>query len=65
MLGNIYTEAARVNWAVVPGRDVDLVNDENGNPTKITFSENGSVVYVQYLTYDNKNHPIKIQCKSE
>lgn len=64
MIGNIYTDAARANWATVPGRTLDLVNDENGNPTKITFSDNNIVVFVQYLTYDNGN-VIKVECKAQ
>ena len=65
MIGNVFTDAARVNWATVPGRDVDLVNDVNGNPTKITCSENGKVIYVQYLTYDVNGNPTKIECKAQ
>lgn len=64
MIGNQYTDAARVNWATVPGRTVDMVNDENGNPTKITFSQNGTVVYVQYLTYTN-NAVTRVECKAQ
>lgn len=63
MIGNIYTQSARESWATVPGRDIDFVNDENGNPTKITFIENDNVVFVQYLTYDDTNSVVKIQCR--
>lgn len=65
MIGNIYTEAARANWTTVPGRDVDGVYDEKGNPTKLTFSENNIVVYAQYFTYDENGNAIKIQCKAQ
>lgn len=64
MIGGVFTEAARINWATVPGRDLEMINDEAGNPTQITFKDNGSVVFVQYLTYDNGN-VIKVECKSE
>ena len=63
MLGNLYTDAARANWATVPGRTLDLVYDSNNNATKITFSDNNSVVYVQYLTYDANNNVTKVECK--
>jgi hypothetical protein len=65
MIGNVYTEAARANWATVPGRAVDGVYDANGNPTKLTFSEDTNVVYAQYFTYDANGNPIKIECKAQ
>ncbi len=65
MLGNIYTEAARANWATVPGRKVLPVYDENGNPTTITFLDNNTVVFVQYFTYDENGNATTIECKSE
>lgn len=65
MIGNIYTEAARANWATVPGTKVLPVYDENGNPTKITFLYNNTVVFVQYFTYDENSNATSIECKSE
>ena len=65
MIGNIYTEAARANWATVPGRKVLPEYDENGNPTKITFLDNNTVVFVQYFTYDENSNATSIECKSE
>ena len=64
MLGNIYTEAARANWATVPGHDLLLENDPNGNPTKITFLDNNTVVFVQYLTYTD-GAVTKVECKAQ
>lgn len=65
MIGSIYTEAARANWTVVPGRTVDGVYNANGDPTKLTFSENNNVVYAQYFTYDANGNAIKIECKAQ
>jgi hypothetical protein len=65
MIGNIYTEAARANWTTVPGRKVNGVYDEKGNPTKLSFSENNTVVYAQYFTYDENGNATTIECKSE
>lgn len=63
MIGNIYTDAARDAWTIVPGRSKDFVVDPNGNYTKITYSENNNVVFAQYLTYDENGNCIKIECK--
>lgn len=63
MIGSIYTEIARDAWTTVPGRSKDFVVDDNGNYTKITYSENNNVVFAQYLTYDANGNCIKIECK--
>lgn len=65
MIGNQYTDTARANWATVPGRRIDMVNNSSGNPTTIIFSENGNVVYAQYLTYDANQNVTTVECKSE
>lgn len=65
MIGNIYTEAARASWCVVPGRVCLFQNNDNGDPVKITFVANNNVIFVQYLTYDDNNSVVKIECKAE
>lgn len=65
MIGSLYTDAARVNWATVPGRRIDMVNNSSGNPTTIIFSENGNVLYAQYLTYDENQNVTSVECKTE
>ena len=65
MIGNVYTQAARANWATVPGRRIDMINNEAGNPETIVFSENGNVLFAQYLTYDENQNVTSVECKSE
>ena len=65
MIGNVFTDAARVNWATVPGRRIDMINNEAGNPETIVFSENGNVLFAQYLTYDENENVTSVECKNE
>lgn len=65
MIGNIYTDAARANWATVPGRKAQAVNNANGDPLTVTFTENGVVVFVQYFTYDANGNFLSVECKTE
>lgn len=62
MLGSIFTELARNAWTMTPGNSCDLVNDANGNPTQITYSQGDNVVFIQNLTYDANNSVTHIEC---
>jgi hypothetical protein len=65
MIGNLYTEAARISWCVVPGRVCLYENNDNGDPVKITFVANNNVIFAQYLTYDDNHNITKVECKAE
>ena len=65
MIGNNFTDAARANWATVPGRRIDMINNEAGNPETILFSENGNVFFAQYLSYDEDQNVTSVECKTE
>lgn len=65
MIGSIFTDIARDAWASVPGRSIDLENNAQGNPTKITFKKGDTVVFVKYLTYDGDGNVTRIECKKE
>lgn len=65
MIGNFYTELARISWATVPGRKVLYTNNDNGDPVIITFVANNNVIFVQYLTYDDNHNITQIECKAE
>ena len=64
MIGGNYTETTRDNWATVPGRKLQLTNNANGKPTKITYLEGSTVVFAQYFTYDANGSVTEIECKA-
>lgn len=63
MIGGVYSVLARDAWVMVPGRSYVPTNDDNGNPTKITYYVGDTVVFAQYFTYDEKGNVIKVECK--
>lgn len=65
MIGGIYTEFTRDAWTTIPGRDVKMVNNADGNPVKITYLSDGKIAFVKYLTYDTNKAIIQISCKEE
>lgn len=64
MIGNIYTDAARANWATVPGRKTTM-EWTGSNATKVTFWDNDTIVFVQYITYDENDNPTIVECKAQ
>lgn len=65
MIGSIYTESARDAWTCVPGRNVAITNNENGDPVKEVYSYQGAVCFAKYYTYDSDGNIINIECKAQ
>ncbi len=63
MIGSLYTEITRDAWTTVPGRSKEYTYDTKGNCTSIICKEGTVVVFTLYLTYNDDNKCIKIECQ--
>jgi hypothetical protein len=62
MIGNSYAISIRDSWGLVPGHRIHLTNNAAGNPVRIDFYENGTILFYQVLTYDNNDKVTDIEC---
>lgn len=62
MIGSKYTEIARDAWATVPGRGIRQTVNPDGNPAKLTYINNGEVVFVKHFEYDESGNITLILC---
>lgn len=62
MIGSQYTEIARDAWATVPGRSIRPVFNDDGNPVKLTYIQDGEVVFVKHFEYDANGNVTLILC---
>jgi hypothetical protein len=62
MIGSIYTEMARDAWTTVPGRSIRPVYNADGNPVKLTYIQDGEVVFVKHFEYDADGNVTLILC---
>lgn len=63
MLGNINTNDSRVNWCIVPGREIALTYNANNQPVKETYTdENGVVVFAVNYSYNAAGKVVTITC---
>lgn len=64
MIGSIYTVSSRDAWVTVPGRSYELELNSAGDPVKISFFQDTTLVFAQYFTYDSVGgNVIKVECK--
>lgn len=64
MIGGLFTELGHEAWARVPGRSVKYQYDENNNVIVSTFKNGDDILFVQRMTYDEKNNVLSIVCSN-
>lgn len=64
MLGAKYTESARANWTVIPGREIQYTYNNDGKLTKETYydTDGTTVLYAVNYTYNDAEKIIRQYC---
>jgi len=64
MLGAKYTESARANWTVIPGRETIITYNSDNKPVKETYfdTDGSTVVFAINYEYNEVGKISRIYC---